>query len=168
MSPLTLIPALSVILLAWGVVAAGTRRSLRVHRIERKLDALIADADLQDRVFPRVSGQVSSLIQQKRIPEAIKAYRTENAGLSLKDAHDVISGMASPENPRRADLDRIDRKLDVLLEAHGLRQASEIRISDAARLSVQNGDLIDGIRMLRADNKGLTLAEAREIARGLR
>jgi hypothetical protein len=166
-TPLTLVLAGILLLTLVLTSGAAERRALRVHRLERKIDALLSAAGVTD-VFPRVSGEAHALLQQGGLKDAIREYRRQNPDVSLKDAHDVVMSVAAPDRGRRADPVRLEYKIDALLRAHGLEHAAELAVSDEARAHVAAGRLIDAVRVLRSDNPGLSLTEARSIARGMR
>jgi hypothetical protein len=168
MSTLTgVLAGILLLTLSW-VRAASARRALRLHRVERKIDAMLADADALDRLFPPVSDRVRALITAGKRIEAIRSYRTDHPSVALKDANEVVSAIMHPDSPRRPDLGRIELKVDALLRAYGLDDAASITIPGEARESVAAGRLVDAVTSLRAENPTLSLTEARDIARALR
>lgn len=66
----------------------------RMERIERKLDLLLLHNDLQFEWPPRGASPVEVLVAEGKKIEAIKVYRLDNPGVGLKEAKDVIDGIA--------------------------------------------------------------------------
>ena len=87
-----LIAAVAAVL---GVVVATFRIRNRVRRsdldrLERKLDSVIHHLGLEQELLPKASDRVKTHLSAGDVIGAIRAYREDNPGISLKEAAETI------------------------------------------------------------------------------
>jgi ribosomal protein L7/L12 len=82
---------LLVVVVGLGSSATERRLSRRLERMERKLDAIVAQLGVT--VEEPGLAEVAALVREGKKIQAIKVYR-ENTGADLKEARDAVERLA--------------------------------------------------------------------------